>query len=68
MELKFKTNINCDSCVRMVSPFLNEEQSINNWQVDTSIADKILTVETNESVDKIVAVVQDAGFEISVLN
>ena len=33
--LKFKTNIKCGGCVETVTPFLNEEQSIRNWQVDT---------------------------------
>ena len=40
--LKFKTNINCAGCLAKVSPFLNAEQSIEKWEVDTSIPEKIL--------------------------
>ena len=47
--LKFKTNINCAGCLAKVSPFLNAEQSIEKWEVDTSIPEKILTVETDET-------------------
>jgi copper chaperone len=32
--LKFKTNINCNNCIRSVTPFLNEIDSIEEWKVD----------------------------------
>lgn len=34
-ELKFKTNINCGSCIKSVKPFLDEAVGENNWSVDT---------------------------------
>ncbi len=63
--LKFKTNINCSSCVAKATPHLNEEKSIEKWEVDTLTADKILTV-TGENVDKekVRQVVQKAGFVV----
>ena len=63
--LKFKTNINCAGCLAKVSPFLNAEQSIEKWEVDTSIPEKILTVETDETnSDRVISVVKSAGFNI----
>jgi len=43
-ELKFKTNVNCNHCIAKITPFLNEEKNISEWNVDTSNDDKILTV------------------------
>ena len=63
---KFKTNINCGNCVSKVSPFLNQVEEIENWKVDTSTPEKILTVEGEDlSIDKIKEVVESAGFEIT---
>ena len=65
-KLQFKTNINCGNCVSKVTPFLNQVEEIENWKVDTSIPEKILTVEGEDlSSDKIKEVVESAGFEIT---
>ncbi len=41
-------------------------EEIENWKVDTSIPEKILTVEGEDlSSDKIKEVVESAGFEIT---
>lgn len=62
--LKFKTNINCGSCVRAVTPHLNKLEGISEWQVDTNNPDKILEVKS-ESVDAedIKTTVEKAGFK-----
>jgi copper chaperone len=64
-KLKFKTNINCGGCIKTVTPFLEAEKGISNWQVDTTTADKILTVE-GESIQKeeVIRTVEKAGFKI----
>ncbi len=65
-KLQFKTNINCGNCVSKVSPFLNQVEEIENWKVDTSIPEKILTVEGEDlSSERIKEVVESAGFEIA---
>lgn len=43
--IKFKTNINCGACVAKVTPVLNDNLSIEKWEVDTQNPNKILTVE-----------------------
>ena len=64
-ELKFKTNINCNNCIRSVTGFLNDVKEIEHWEVDIDNPNKILTV-VGEFVtpEKIVEAVEEAGFDI----
>lgn len=64
--MQFKTTINCQNCLRMVTAFLNELEGIDRWQVDLNHPDKILTVETRTvSAETIIETVKEAGFEIN---
>jgi len=65
---QFKTNINCSGCVAKVTPFLNPLLGENNWQVDTTNKDKILTV-TLDNLDErtLLDQVKNAGFKIESL-
>lgn len=66
---KFKTNINCGNCLARVSPFLDEEKTIVFWEVNTQIAEKILTVQTEEmDSEKVINAVKKAGFQIEEIN
>jgi copper chaperone len=66
--LQFKTNINCGNCIKSVTPFLNAIETVDRWQVNTDVSDKILSVETEESEamvkQQVEKAVQDAGFRI----
>lgn len=63
--LKFKTNINCSGCVAKVTPSLNGEKGIKNWNVNTNNPEKILTVETEGlSPERIMETVKNSGFKI----
>lgn len=63
--LKFKTNIKCSSCVAKVTPFLDAEEGIKQWEVDTTTADKILTVETNGITEsEIKDAIEKSGYKI----
>lgn len=70
-QLQFKTNINCGSCIKSVTPFLNALEELDAWQVDTAVAEKILTVETElsqtEIEQKVITAVSSAGFTIQKL-
>ena len=48
--LKFKTNINCGSCVATVTPALNGLKDIQHWEVDTIDPNKILTVKADDNL------------------
>ena len=65
-KVEFKTNINCNNCIRSVTPFLNQVDTIEMWKVDTENPDKILTVELDEdgTEEEVRNAVTEAGFEI----
>lgn len=62
---KYRTNLNCGSCVAAVTPYLNGERSIRRWTVDTSSPMKTLTVEgdgiSRHTVERLVS---EAGFQV----
>lgn len=65
MELNFKTDLNCGSCVSKVKPFLDAEASVQNWAVDTKDPRKVLTVTgIRPDIDAVKAAVAKAGFHV----
>ncbi|MDX2361360.1 MAG: hypothetical protein QNK23_11175 [Crocinitomicaceae bacterium] len=63
--LRFKTTINCNSCIQSVSPFLNDLDNVDYWKVDTDNPDKILEVVIDdEDEDVVIEAVKKAGYEI----
>lgn len=67
-KAKFKTNINCGSCIKSVTPFLNDVDNVDLWKVDTENPDKILEVELDdEDTSTVIEAVQKAGFNIEEL-
>lgn len=61
---KFKTNINCNHCVRAVTGFLNEVPHLRKWSVDTGHPDKILTVSGKDIPSSaVIEALAEAGFE-----
>jgi copper chaperone len=65
--LKFKTNINCGSCINTVTPFLNRLDEVDEWKVDTESPDKILTVEGEDfTAEEIISILKEAGYTAEV--
>lgn len=63
-KYQFKTNINCGGCVAKVTPVLNSNPEVKEWNVDTANPNKILTVKTdNLQGDDVKALLQKAGFK-----
>ncbi len=60
---QFRTNINCSSCVRSVTNFLNEVEGIGHWEVDTEHPEKLLTVTGGASAEAVIEALDDAGFD-----
>ncbi len=61
--IKFKTNINCGSCIKTATPFLNKTIEIESWEVDTDNPDKILTVKGDVSAEDVIGVLKEAGYK-----
>lgn len=65
MEQDFKTNINCGSCVRAVTPRMQQLKGLLSWKVDTDHPDKVLHVEMEHDIAAaVIEAVQNAGFQI----
>ena len=63
--IKFKTNINCGSCIKSVTPFLNDVDNIDLWKVDTENPEKLLEVTLDDDNENtVIEAVKKAGFEI----
>ncbi|GAB2959287.1 hypothetical protein GCM10027048_28290 [Hymenobacter coalescens] len=63
--LRFTTTINCQNCVRAVTPVLNELAGAGNWQVDTAAPEKVLTVHSDSlTPEQVRAAVAEEGFEV----
>ncbi|GAB4328506.1 MAG: hypothetical protein OHK0038_02350 [Flammeovirgaceae bacterium] len=60
---KFKSNIKCGGCVATITPYLNQVQGIEKWEVDIQNPQKILTVQGNGVTEKtIVELLKKAGY------
>ncbi|ARS34481.1 heavy-metal-associated domain-containing protein [Pontibacter actiniarum] len=61
---KFKTNINCGSCVKAVTPHLNKLEGVQEWKVDTDNPNKVLEVKADTAdAQTIRSTVEKAGFK-----
>lgn len=62
--LKFQTNVKCGGCVATIAPYLNQEQGISSWNVDTTDPQRILTVETESLTSgEIIVLMNKAGYQ-----
>jgi cation transport ATPase len=62
---KYRTNLNCSSCVAAVKPHLDNDPTIRRWSVDTTDPNKVLTVEGEEvSREQVEQDVANAGFKV----
>ncbi len=55
-ELQFKSNINCQACIKKVSPFLNANDFIDDWKVDVENPDKPLYLKLEDDAPENFAV------------
>lgn len=63
-SLKFKTNVKCNGCKAAITPFLDNEPSINEWRIDLFDPDHILVVEGDSVTDEtVIALLAKAGYK-----
>lgn len=61
--LKFKTNIKCGTCVEKVTPALNSDVNIKEWNVDLKSPERILSVSGENVTEKEVeSLIKKAGY------
>lgn len=66
--LKFKTNINCNGCISTVTPFLNSVKGINQWEVDITDSNKILTVKSDDiTSSEVINILHKAGYSSEII-
>ena len=67
--LQFKTTIKCAGCLGKVTPFLNEQLTTEEWNVDIFTPSKILTVNSDKmTAEEVEEKVKQAGFQIERIN
>ncbi|MBB6609716.1 copper chaperone [Pontibacter sp. Tf4] len=66
--IKFKTNVENEEALSKVAPFLDKEESISRWHIDTESQDKLLSVSGNDlDPQQIENVVKQAGFMAEII-
>lgn len=61
---QFATNLNCGKCVAAIAPQMDSHPEIDDWKVDTNVAEKTLSVAGAASEHEIRSIVSSAGFKI----
>jgi copper chaperone len=65
---KFKTTIKCGACVEKVTSSLNETVGQENWQVDLTSPERILTVQSDTvSPEKVVETLSKVGYKAELM-
>lgn len=65
--LHFKTNIKCMNCIAAVSPELNFKDKIQDWSVDITSPDKILTINTDYTEAEVKEILEKVGYKAEAL-
>ena len=66
--MKFKTNINCGSCIASVTPVLDKIAGPGNWEVDTNLPLKILSIDKpGISAEEISAKLSEIGYKATLV-
>lgn len=63
--LKLNTNLHCGSCVNKLTPVINADNRVQNWQVDLKQPNTPLTVTGNISETELIDLVAKAGYTAS---
>jgi copper chaperone len=63
-KFQVSTNINCASCVAKVKPYLDQDQRIKAWDVNTEDPKKMLSVQGSISRHELNTLINKAGYRI----
>jgi hypothetical protein len=63
--LRFKTNLKCKNCILNVTPLLESNNSIEDWELHLNHPDKLLEVNATDDVsEEIITMIKKAGYQI----
>lgn len=62
-KLEFKTNLKCQGCVDKIAQSLDNEAKIQNWKVDLSSPEKVLSVETTLPAQHVRQLIEQNGYK-----
>ncbi len=65
--IQVKTSAKCAGCVAKIAEKLNTFLSPDEWSIDLTTPDRILTVTADVDAHKVVEAVQAAGFKAELL-
>ncbi len=65
--IQVKTSAKCAGCVAKIAEQLNAFLTPDQWSVDLSTPDKVLTVTADVPAEKVVEAVRAAGFKAQLL-
>lgn len=60
---KFKTTAKCSGCVAKIGEVLDKAVKHDQWNIDLSTPDRILTITSDLSDDRVIELVKEAGFK-----
>ena len=64
LKIKLRTNLMCEGCKARITPFLDQEEKIENWNLDLNDENKVLYVEGEEiSVEEVIKLISKAGYQ-----
>lgn len=61
---KFKTSAKCGGCVAKIGEFLDKVVSRDQWSIDLTSPDKVLTITSALADEEVMKLVKEAGFKI----
>ena len=60
---KFKTTAKCGGCVAKIGETLDKVVARDQWNIDLSTPDRVLTITSDLSDDRVIELVKEAGFK-----
>ena len=60
---RFKTTAKCGGCVAKIVETLGKVVTRDQWDIDLSTSDRVLTITSDLSDDQVIELVKEAGFK-----
>ncbi|HJA16110.1 MAG TPA: heavy-metal-associated domain-containing protein [Candidatus Butyricimonas faecavium] len=60
---RFKTTAKCGGCVAKIGETLGKVVTRDQWDIDLSTSDRVLTITSDLSDDQVIELVKEAGFK-----